>query len=950
MLQVIESASAAARLGAARRFIDESPRESEILVVGASRGAADELVREVARSRGAIFGIHRASLTQLSARFAAPVLAAARLTPTTALGAQAVAARAAFEADRAGALAYFAPVASTPGFPRALARTLEELALAGVNSGQLASAADVGVDLSSLFDRFEAQFARASSVHRAAFFGAATAAASRGDGPFGSARVVLLDVPIAHAAERDFVRAVIQRSSAAIATLAVGDFRTRAALAPWAGIRLIEDGSERTLNRIRRHLFETSAPAEAEPLDVLELFSAPGEGREAIEIVRRVLREARRGVPFDRIAVAVRAPQQYSGLLEHAFGRAGIPAYFDRGTRRPHPAGRAFLAILACAVEGLSARRFAEYLSLGQVPDGVRVEDAFPASADDVFGAIADRAGAVPADDMPDREPDDEQAKARLRAARAPWRWEALLVESRVIGGQDRWARRLAGLIEECELRRRELARTDPDSPQMPHLARRVADLGELRRFALPIVRTLASWPAQQTWGAWLACFEALAPQVLRRPERVLRVLADLRPMAAVGPVGVGETAQVLADRLATIEADPPARRYGRVFVASPTQLRGRSFSVVFVPGLAERMFPQKPREDPLLLDGARGSIDAGLPTQSDRIDDEKLQLRLAVGAAEDRLYASFPTIETSEGRPRVPSLYALEVWRAMTGRVPGAIELQQTAAHASRASLAWPAPEDRDLAIDALEHDLATLRQLVQEPESRARGRAQYMLRLNEWLQRSVRERYMRGKRGWSHWDGLTRVTDATRPMLAAHRLGARPYSLSALQKFSACPYQFLLAAVHRLRPAEDAEPIQRLDPLTRGSLFHAIQAAFYRRLHAAGELPVSDASRESAFAALDAVVASTAAQYLRASRAGDRSRVAGRDRGHPPRPAAVGRPDCARRRWMGAEMVRMELRPSARRARGRARSGEPARSGRHRRSFPPPRIDRSRRGEVDG
>jgi hypothetical protein len=63
---------------------------------------------------------------------------------------------------------------------------------------------------------------------------------------------------------------------------------------------------------------------------------------------------------------------------------------------------------------------------------------------------------------------------------------------------------------------------------------------------------------------------------------------------------------QVLADRLTSIETDPPARRYGRVLVASPAQLRGRTFEVVFIPALAERMFPQKPREDPLLLDEAR--------------------------------------------------------------------------------------------------------------------------------------------------------------------------------------------------------------------------------------------------------------------------------------------------------------------------------------------------------
>src|SRR4029453_5181418 len=103
-----------------------------------------------------------------------------------------------------------------------------------------------------------------------------------------------------------------------------------------------------------------------------EFFSAPGEGRECVEIARRILKEARRGVGFDEMAILVRSPHSYFGLLEHALRRADVPGWFDRGTRRPHPAGRAFLALLACAAEHLSAARFAEYLSLSQVPDAER--------------------------------------------------------------------------------------------------------------------------------------------------------------------------------------------------------------------------------------------------------------------------------------------------------------------------------------------------------------------------------------------------------------------------------------------------------------------------------------------------------------------------------------------------------------------------------------------------
>jgi CRISPR/Cas system-associated exonuclease Cas4 (RecB family) len=241
---------------------------------------------------------------------------------------------------------------------------------------------------------------------------------------------------------------------------------------------------------------------------------------------------------------------------------------------------------------------------------------------------------------------------------------------------------------------------------------------------------------------------------------------------------------------------------------------------------------------------------------QTQRADFEKLQLRLAIGAAASRLYVSFPTVEVGDGRPRVPSLYALEIWRAMTGRVPSADELQQVASRASHATLAWPAPTDREEAIDPLEHDLSTLRALVAEPDHRARGRAQYMLQLNDCLQRSVRERYMRGKRTWSHWDGIVQTTERLKPVLDSYRLGARAYSLSALQKYAACPYQFFLSAICRLRPADDLEPLQRMDPLTRGSLFHAVQANFYRRLKGLGALPIGAANRDRALGVLDAAL----------------------------------------------------------------------------------------------
>src|SRR5207302_7952993 len=114
-----------------------------------------------------------------------------------------------------------------------------------------------------------------------------------------------------------------------------------------------------------------------------------------------------------------------------------------------------------------------------------------------------------------------------------------------------------------------------------------------------------------------------------------------------------------------------------------------------------------------------------------------------------------------------------------------------------------------------------------------------------------------------WTPYDGITRVTGMTSPILQSQRLTARPYSLSALQKFASCPYQFLLSAIHRLEPPPDIEPLQKLDPLTRGSIFHDAQAQYFRALQAQGRLPVGEADIAVALATLDGVIAEVAAKY---------------------------------------------------------------------------------------
>src|SRR5687767_3383229 len=94
-VRLIESSASEMRLAEARRFVRDRAVEGDGWLVAGSRGAADGLARSIARESGATIGLHRSSLTELAARLAAPILAADGRTPATALGSEAIAARAA---------------------------------------------------------------------------------------------------------------------------------------------------------------------------------------------------------------------------------------------------------------------------------------------------------------------------------------------------------------------------------------------------------------------------------------------------------------------------------------------------------------------------------------------------------------------------------------------------------------------------------------------------------------------------------------------------------------------------------------------------------------------------------------------------------------------------------------------------------------------------------------
>jgi ATP-dependent helicase/nuclease subunit B len=832
---------------------------SEVLVIAPSRGAADDFVRNHCGS--GVKGVHRTTLTGLAVDLASAPLAEAGLAPLTRIAGEAITARVIH--GLTGRIPYYQRVAHTPGLARAVAATLYELRMAGIDANAVAHTGLPGKDVALIAAGYEQQLERASLADFPILLQHARAVAEAGGHRFSGIPVILLGAAIETRRARDLVQAVIGRSPSVFAAYLRGDEQSGATYADLLGVAgedIPDAAPETTLRRIRTYLFAADLPDRRSTDETLDYFSAAGEGLECVEIARRIRALAAAGMAFDRMAILLRSPERYQPLVEEALRRAGIPAWFSRGVARPDPAGRAFLALLACASERCSASRFAEYLSLGQA-SAVDAPPSDPGAArvtpeDEILAAMRrDRDPEQNAPAAPDGTSDPD-------VFQAPGGWEKLLVDAAVIGGRERWARRLKGLEQEMLIKAASIK--DPDDAQRMYLERYIEKLQTLERFALPLIERLDSLPEQASWGVWLGHLEELARVSLRRPETVLSLLSELQSMDEVGPVQIDEVYDVLSDRLRFLRREPPARRYGRVFVGGIEEARACSFEAVFLPGLAEGVFPRKTLEDPILLDTYRAQLDRKLMLQEDRVSRERLLLHIAAASAKSRLIFSYPRIDVANSRPRVPSFYALEIARAALGRLPELREFEKTAGDSAPSRLDWPAPLNPREAIDDAEFDLSYLARFSGRERDAIRARGRYLIEANTCLVRHLRTRASRWRPKWSTSDGLVAVDNSpARAILEQHRLAARSYSPSALQHYSACPYRFALYAIHQLRERDEAVAIEQMDPLTRGELFHRVQFELFRTLDAQGLLPLSPERLAEVSRIADAVLNRLAAEY---------------------------------------------------------------------------------------
>jgi ATP-dependent helicase/nuclease subunit B len=802
-----------------------------------SFAAARELPRRLASTGRALAGVYGLGVRDLARALAEPALLGRGLRPWNRGHASLVAARL---LDGPHGLPLDAGLPRAP-VALALARTLVALRAGGVDAGRMDAAVAAAAteedrarvrQVASLYRAFTAEvdghFADGVTLLRAAADALPRAAWLR------DADVLVVDDLELDPAERAFVaalaRALPVRALAhdAPPEVAEGGFAAWAAAhgiarTAWTDsplAALAPPPAPAGLARLRTRLFE--AP-EGPAIDdgSVELLTAAGEAAEVKSVVRRLLREAARGVPFEEMGVVLPRPDTYAPLFTDLLARLGIP-------HRLHPslplrggrATRALLLLLRC--RGLGRAEVLEFLTFAPVP-------------------FAELLG--------------EATRADLA------RWDALSRDAGIVCDLARW---IVGLRAYAENERRQ-AEGETDEWRLARAAAAAEDAESLLRLAELLSGTLETLAGRASWPEWsarlqTACDQWIGPADDR--ETLVAVLADLGGLQAFGAqADWSEVERVLLTRVEWERLPMPPVTSGAVHLGAFDATSGLPFRVVAIPGLVEGGFPGAFRLDPFLLDherealtpppAVRAQAPAGqlalfgapaaaepapaasgerpLPTAQDRLTEARRLFHRALRQATERLVLSYPRADARSGRERVPSLFFAAAAAALAGEPLGAARLQAMTHEDDLDALPL---ED---ALDAGERDRIRVR----------RGGPAAVLAIAAGSP-SFKGAHLAGHERWSKTmtahDGLV----ADLPPALARRLdpltAMRPVSASGLARYATCGFQYLMQDVLKAEPLVEPEERLGLNALEKGLLFHEVAEHFLRDARDSGRLPLRD------------------------------------------------------------------------------------------------------------
>ena len=526
----------------------------------------------------------------------------------------------------------------------------------------------------------------------------------------------------------------------------------------------------------------------------LSVIVAPDPGEEARAVIRRIAADSEReGLPFHRVAIVHPQAEPYASLLRQELKFADMPfAGVERRTLGDTLPGRLTLGIARLAAD------------LG--PEGEIERETLAEWLTNTPVANPDGAGG--------------------RAPVAATGWVELARNARANGGAAQWGGRLRAHIESLELRLRELndgvESQARERPLAENLLMFVEGLGaRLRGIADARDWKAASGLLKDAKGAYQARGGdgGRGGDDDRMIDEFIQELAllddwdadyDAAALLAVAHEGLQRRA---SERGSPVGAG--------VYVGPPAGVAGAEYDAVYVVGMAERLFPTRPRTSSWLDVSAEDrQAEAGLQ----RYDF------LAALAGAGRATLCCPG-SVSGHRAAYPSRWLIEAANVVHAahRGEGRLSYENLTADAEgKAWLAVARSREEGLRDAGAKGRVAAddadyrLTRLMDHPKA---GLASHRaIAGDRRMVRALEARAAKWVRGLTEWDGLV-GGDFGRVRAIGGK--DRMLSPSQLETWAACPYRYFLGRVLGVQGAADEEE-DEISPLERGSLVHKVLERF--------------------------------------------------------------------------------------------------------------------------
>lgn len=436
-------------------------------------------------------------------------------------------------------------------------------------------------------------------------------------------------------------------------------------------------------------------------------------------------------------------------------------------------------------------------------------------------------------------------------------RWEEWILEAGIIGGEADWTRKLdrlqLRLTREEERARTKSVDQDELGETSEALAERVRlhrdEIGALQEVLREFFLQLKKLEKTQTlfehskalmeffaiYGLDRRVVETREYPLLRRDLLSLHQLQQLLgEMVRFGELFEGidahsrtlQSLEFLQDLTAGAELSmvpEPEAKLDAVQILTPSQSRGCRFKRVFIGGLVEGEFPWYGQRDWLFKPEERKALkERGIHFKQvyERLEEERLFFLEATCSATERLVLSCPVLPGDERARSSSFLHEVQNLFLEGTLSTEVVVLERVQRDYDRLQRA----------MTRRELDENMLREMW---ESRMSGEipcsTEQIAHLSDLL---VRGEMVQSREGanYSEYDGLLaqpEIRDGLNRTYHADRV----YSISQINEYAICPFQFYCKRILHLARVE--EPVLRLEPLDLGNIYHQILFEFFHDFH---------------------------------------------------------------------------------------------------------------------